>query len=261
VNNYPAMITTVNHVEPVPRRIRAYLGSEKVLDTTRARYVWEWPYYPQYYVPLADVRQDLLIPEGHAQQTGRGKTELHGLRAGEANRPRAARVITESTIEGLSGTVRFEWSALDAWFEEDEQVFVHPRSPYTRVDALRSNRPVRVELDGVVLADSASSVMVFETGLPTRYYVSRTDVRFEHLVPTNTVTACPYKGMTSAYWSVRSGGVVHKDLAWAYDFPTRQLLPITGMVAFYNEKVDTFVDGQLLERPETHFFRTDRDAR
>ena len=78
--------------------------------------------------------------------------------------------------------------------------------------------------------------MVFETGLPTRYYVSRTDVRFQHLVPTDTVTACPYKGMTSGYWSVQSGGVLHKDLAWAYDFPTRQLLPITGMVAFYNEK-------------------------
>ena len=139
-------------------------------------------------------------------------------------------------------------------------MFVHPRSPYTRVDALRSNRPVRVELDGVVLADSASPVMVFETGLPTRYYVSRTDVRFEHLVPTDTVTACPYKGVTSGYWSVRFGDVVHKDLAWAYDFPTRQLLPITGMVAFYNEKVDTFVDGQLLERPETHFFRTDKGA-
>ncbi len=261
MNDYPAMITPVNHVEPVPRRIRAYLGTEKVLDTTRAQYVWEWPYYPQYYVPLADVRQDLLIPEGRAQQTGRGKAELHGLRAGEANRPRAARVITESTIEGLSGTVRFEWNALDAWFEEDEQVFVHPRSPYTRVDALRSNRPVRVELDGVVLADSASTVMVFETGLPTRYYVSRTDVRFGHLVPTDTVTACPYKGVTSGYWSVRSGDVVHKDLAWTYDFPTRQLLPITGLVAFYNEKVDTFVDGQPLERPETHFFRTDKGAR
>ena len=181
--------------------------------------------------------------------------ELHGLRAGQAIRPRAARVVTESAIAGLSGTVRFEWAALDAWFEEDEQVFVHPRNPYARVDALRSNRPVRVELDGAVLADSASPVMVFETGLPTRYYVSRTDVRFEHLVPTDTVTACPYKGTTSGYWSVEVDGTIHKDLAWAYDFPTRQLLPITGMIAFYNEKVDTFVGGQLLERPQTHFFR------
>ena len=260
MNDYPAMITPVTHVEPVPRRIRAYLAGEKVLGTTGALYVWEWPNYPQYYVPLADIRQDLLVPEDHTQRTGRGVAELHGLRVGEVHRPRSARLITEPALAGLGGTVRFEWSALDAWFEEDEQVFVHPRSPYTRVDALRSNRQVRVELDGVLLADSASPVMVFETGLPTRYYVSRTDVRFEHLVPADTVTACPYKGMTSGYWSVRSGGVMHKDLAWAYDFPTRQLLPITGMVAFYNEKVDTFVDGQLLERPETHFFRTDRDA-
>ena len=206
VNDYPASIVPVNHVAPVPRRIRAYLGAEKVLDTTRALYVWEWPHYPQYYIPLDDVRRDLLVSEGHTQQTGRGLAELHGLQAGETHRPRAARVIADSAIEGLKGTVRFEWGALDAWFEEDEQVFVHPRDPYSRVDALRSNRRVRVELEGVVLADSASPVMVFETGLPTRYYVNRTDVRFEHLIPSDTVTSCPYKGMTSGYWSVRAGG-------------------------------------------------------
>ncbi len=254
MSEYPAVITPVNHVEPVPRRIRAYLGGEQVLDTTRALYVWEWPYYPQYYIPLADVRGDLLVPEGHGQQTGRGRAELHGLRAGDLLRPRAARVMAESPLAGLAGTVRFDWEALDAWFEEDEQVFVHPRSPYTRVDALRSNRPVRVELGGVVLADSPAPVLVFETGLPTRYYVSRTNVNFRHLVPSDTVTACPYKGTTSGYWSVRVGGAVHKDLAWAYDFPTRQLLPIAGMVAFYNEKVDIVLGGRLLDRPRTHFF-------
>ena len=263
MDDYPVSIVPVNHVAPVPRRIRAYLGAEKVLDTTHALYVWEWPHYPQYYIPLGDVRRDLLVSEGRTQQTGRGLAELHGLRAegsGEANRPRAARVITDSAIEGLKGTVRFEWAALDAWFEEDEQVFVHPRDPYTRVDALRSNRRVRIELDGIVLADSASPVMVFETGLPVRYYVNRTDVRFEHLVPRDTVTSCPYKGMTSGYWSVRVGGTVHKDLAWAYDFPTRQLLPIAGLVAFYNEMVDTFLDGEPLDRPQTHFSRTGRDG-
>jgi uncharacterized protein (DUF427 family) len=253
VNDYPAMIVPVNHVEPAPRRIRAYLGTEKVLDTTRAQYVWEWPYYPQYYVPLADVRADLLDPEGHTQQTARGTVEVRGLRAGTVHRPRAAKVLAESPIAGLSGTVRFDWGAMDAWYEEDEQVFVHPRSPYTRVDALRSNRPVRVELDGVVLADAGSSVMVFETGLPTRYYVSRTDVDFGHLVPTETMTACPYKGVTSGYWSVLAGGTVHADLAWTYDFPTLALQPIAGMIAFYNEKVDIILDGERLERPKTHF--------
>ena len=173
-------------------------------------------------------------------------------------RPGAARVYGEDAIPGLSGMVRFEWDALDAWFEEDEQVFVHPRNPYTRVDAIRSTRTVRVELDGVVLAESWSPVMVFETGLPTRYYLNRSEVNFDHLVPTQTQTACPYKGNTSGYWSIRIGETVHADLAWAYDFPTRQLQPIAGLIAFYNEKVDIYLDGDLLERPTTHFFRVTR---
>jgi uncharacterized protein (DUF427 family) len=132
-----------------------------------ARYVWEWPYYPQYYIPVADVRRDLLIPEGHTQQSRRGTFEAHALRAGRVQRLGAARLLTDSPVPGLAGTVRFDWAALDAWFEEDEQVFVHPRNPYVRVDALRSTRPVRVELDGVVLAESPAPVMVFETRLPT----------------------------------------------------------------------------------------------
>ena len=165
--DYPPSIVPVNHVAPVPRRIRAYVGAEKVLDTTRALYVWEWPHYPQYYIPLDDVRRHLLVSEEHTQQTGRGLVELHGLKVGETHRPRAARLITDSAIEGLKGTVRFEWAALDAWFEEDEQVFVHPRDPYSRVDALRSQRRVRVELDGVVLADSGSPVAVKENPGPS----------------------------------------------------------------------------------------------
>ena len=74
-------------------------------------------------------------------------------------------------------------------------------------------------------------------------------------MPTGTQTACPYKGTTSGYWSIRIGETLHADLAWAYDFPTRQLLPIAGLIAFYNEKVDIFLDGELLERPTTHFFK------
>ena len=180
-------------------------------------------------------------------------TQLYALRVDDLERPSAVRVYLDSVIPGLSGTARFEWAALDAWFEEDEEVFVHPRNPYSRVDALRSTRRVRIELDGVVLAESSSPVMVFETGLPTRYYLNRTEVHFDHLVPTDTVTSCPYKGMTSQYWSVRVGADLHPDLAWSYDFPTRQLLPIAGLIAFYNEKVDVFVEGQQLERPTTHF--------
>ncbi len=137
--------------------------------------------------------------------------------------------------------------------------FVHPRNPYVRVDALRSTRPLRVELAGAVLAESSSPVLVFETGLPTRYYINRTEVDFSCLVPTSTETECPYKGRTTGYWSVQAGGELHLDLAWTYDFPTRQLQPIAGLIAFYNEKVDIFLDGRELERPTTHFF-SDKDG-
>lgn len=255
MRDYPQMITPVDSIEPVPRRIRAVLGGAVVLDTTRALYVWEWPNYPQYYVPLADVDGERLVDEDHTERLRRGTARRHGLRVGDLSRNGVAHVYTESTLEQLTGTVRFDWSALDAWFEEDEEVFVHPRNPYTRVDALRSSRHVRIELEGRVLAESASPVMVFETGLPTRYYLNRTEVNFEHLRPSDTVTSCPYKGKTSGYWSVAIGDTVHADLAWAYDFPTRQLLPIAGLIAFYNEQVDVVLDGELLQRPRTHFFK------
>ena len=107
-----------------------------------------------------------------------------------------------------------------------------PAKPYTRVDALRSTRAVRIELDGVALAESRSPVMVFETGLPTRYYVNRSEVNFEHLVESDTVTSCPYKGRTSGYWSIRVGKALYPDRAWAYDFPTPALAPIAGLIAF-----------------------------
>lgn len=253
---YPAMAARVNQVEPVPRRIRGYVGGVLAVDTVRALYVWEWENYPQYYIPSADVRPGTLVDEGHVQQTRRGVVRRQGLRLGDVARPGVARLVTDSPIEGLNGTVRFEWDALDSWFEEDEQVFVHPRNPYVRVDALRSARHVSIEVEGLVLAESTSPVMVFETGLPTRYYVARTEVRFERLIPTATVTECPYKGRTTGYWSVLAGETVHPDLAWSYDFPRPQLAPIAGLIAFYNEKVDIVLDGVRLERPTTHFFRS-----
>ena len=228
------------------------LAGEVVLDTTKALYVWEWPNYPQYYIPIADVNRALLVDEQHSERLHRGSAQLHGLRVGAIVRPSSARLYLDGSV---AGAIRFDWDALDAWFEEDEEVFVHPRNPYTRVDALRSTRRVRVELDGALLAESSSPVMVFETGLPTRYYFNRTELNFSHLVPTETVTACPYKGRTSGYWSVRVANSTHPDLAWAYDFPTRQVLPIAGMIAFYNEKVDITIDGELLPRPRTQFFR------
>jgi uncharacterized protein (DUF427 family) len=225
MTDYPRAIAAVDQREPVPRRVRAVLGGRTVIDTTRALYVWEWPPYPQFYIPIADVAAEVLA---------------------------AARVHTDGP---LAGYARFEWEALDAWFEEDEEIFVHPRNPYARVDALRSTRHIRVELEGVLLAESRSPVLLFETGLPTRYYLDRTAVHFGALERSGTTSACPYKGRTTDYWSIRTPSGLHKDLAWSYVFPTAGLNAIAGLVAFYNEKVDITLDGVALERPATHFFK------
>ena len=257
MRDYPETIVGAGHVEPVPRRVRAFLGGRPILDTTGALYVWESPKYPQFHIPLDDVEAGVLVDEGVDDERPLGPGRRHGLRVGDIERPGAGWVHGDGAI---AGTVRLQWDALDAWYEEDEQVFVHPRNPYSRVDALRSSRHVRVERDGVALADSPATVMVFETGLPTRYYFDRSAVAFEHLVPSDTVTACPYKGVTSGYWSARIGGRVIADLAWTYDFPTRELLPIAGLVAFYNERVDVLVDGERLERPQTPFSRVAGDT-
>jgi uncharacterized protein (DUF427 family) len=252
MSDYPANIVPVDHVEPVPRRIRAVLAGRTVLDTTRALYVWEVPYFPQFYVPLADIEPGVLVDEDQKLDSSRGTVAVHGLRVDDTYRPKAAKVLHDSPIDRLTDTVRLNFKALDAWYEEDERIFVHPRSPYARVDCVRSSRRIRVELDGVVLAESAAPVMLFETGLPTRYYLNRTDLAFEHLVPSNTQTSCPYKGTTGAYWSARIGDRQVDDVAWSYDFTTREVQPIAGLVAFYNERVDIFIDVPL-ERPRTQF--------
>jgi uncharacterized protein (DUF427 family) len=250
MSDYPRSIAVVNQMEPAPRRVRAMLGGRVVLDTTRAVYLWEWPNYPQYYIPLDDVDPAFLVDEKHAQTLSRGRSQRYGLRVGDVDRPAAARLYTEEPLKNL---VRFEWDALDAWYEEDEEIFVHPRNPYARVDALRSTRRIRVELDGVVLAESGSPVLLFETGLPTRYYLNRTEVNFDALERTGTQTPCPYKGRTSDYWAVRTPVATYPDLAWSYSFPTPAVQAIAGLVCFYNEKVDTFLDDRPLERPVTHF--------
>jgi len=127
---------------------------------------------PAVYIPIADISPGVLVDEQHVEKSSRGTARRHGLQAAGVLRPAAVLVYGDDAIKGLAGMACFEWAALDAWYEEDEQVFVHPRDPYTRVDALRSTRRIRIELDGEVLAESGSPVLVFETGLPTRYYLN-----------------------------------------------------------------------------------------
>jgi uncharacterized protein (DUF427 family) len=141
---------------------------------------------------------------------------------------------------------------MDAWFEEDEEVFTHPHDPYTRVDILPSSKHVRVEVDGVTIAESTSPRLLFETGLPVRYYLSKTHVRLDLLIPTDTVSHCPYKGQAEC-WSVRAGDTVHEDLSWSYRTPLRESQKIAGLIAFYNERVDIYLDGALQQRLSTRF--------
>jgi uncharacterized protein (DUF427 family) len=240
-------------LETGAKRVRAYLGGELVADTTRPVLVWEVPYYPAYYFPLADVRAELLAEDGEVSHSpSRGDGRLFTVRAGGKDASGGALRYADSPIEELRDLIRLDWHAMDAWFEEDEEVFTHPRNPYTRVDILRSSRHVRVEVDGVTVAESANPTLLFETSLPTRYYLPQTHVRMDLLVPTDTVTHCPYKG-EARWWSIRAGDTVHEDLAWSYRAPLPESERVAGLVAFYDEKVDVYVDGVLQERPHTKF--------
>jgi uncharacterized protein (DUF427 family) len=236
-------------IEPGAKRIRTYLGGVPVADTVHPRLVWESPHYPAYYLPVNDVRTDLLVPDGNiVHSASRGDGHTYTVKAGGKEAPGAALRYVDSPMEELRDLVRFDWAAMDAWFEEDEEVFTHPRSPYTRIDILPSSRHVRVEVDGVTVAESDHPRLLFETGLPVRYYLPKTDVRMDLLTPTRSQTSCPYKG-DAEYWSVRSGDNVHEDLAWSYRAPLPESQKVAGLVAFYNEKVDIYVDGVREELP------------
>jgi uncharacterized protein (DUF427 family) len=158
-------------VEHGSKRIRAYLGNDLVVDTIRPLLVWEHRYYPAYYFPSADVRTELLETDGVARSPRLGEGKTFTIRAGEREVPRAALRYDEPQLEELRDTIRLEWDAMDAWFEEDEEVFTHARDPHTRVDILSSSRHVRIEVDGVTIAESTKPTVLFETGLPPRYYL------------------------------------------------------------------------------------------
>ena len=239
-------------VEAGAKRVRAYLAGRLVADTTRPVLVWEKPYYPAYYLPLADVTAE-LVPTGKTEHSpSRGEAEVFDVRVDGATAQAAARSYPGSPLEKLRDLVHLDWGSMDEWLEEDEPVYTHPRDPYTRVDILASSRHVRIELDGVTVADSAYPRILFETNLPPRYYVPLNDVRMDLLRPSDTHSACPYKG-TADYWSVDTGHELHRDIAWIYRTPLPESQKIAGLACFYNEKADIYLDGQLQPRPKTVF--------
>jgi uncharacterized protein (DUF427 family) len=239
-------------VEPGSKRVRAYLAGDLAADTTSPLLVWEVPYYPAYYFPAGDIRGE-LVPTGATNHSpSRGEAEIFDLRTPTAIAPSAARRYASSPIEELRNRVRLDWDAMDEWLEEDEPVYTHPRDPYTRVDILASSRHVRVEVDGVIVADSGQPRILFETGLPSRYYLPLSDIRLDLLRPSATVSHCPYKG-TASYWSLDTGQAVHSDIVWIYRTPLAESQKIAGLACFYNEKIDLYLDNVLQERPRTKF--------
>ncbi|MEZ5174625.1 MAG: DUF427 domain-containing protein [Acidimicrobiia bacterium] len=240
-------------IEPTQKRIRTQIRGVTIADSTDVLMVWEIPYFPTYYFPQSDVRMDLMTDSGETKQSAsRGTANLFDIAVGDHVVPRAARVWNDAKTDELTGSVSLVWKAMDAWFEEDEEVIVHARDPYTRLDILQSSRHISVEVDGVVVAESDHPRILFETGLPARYYLPKTDVRFEYLRASDTVTSCPYKGH-ARYWTIEVNDTSHEDLAWGYDTPLREAQEIAGFVAFYNEKVDITIDAVRAERPTTQF--------
>ena len=242
----PGMATEARgrvRAEPGLKRVRAYLGGEVVADTIRPLLVWEVPYYPTYYVPADDVLAE-LVPTGETRRSpSKGEGEVLTVRTPGAEAAGAAVRYPDSPIPELRDHVRLDWPAMDAWFEEDEQVFTHVRSPYTRVDILPSSREVVATLGDVELARSTHAHALYETGLPPRWYVPRVDVRMDLLIPSATVTHCPYKG-TTVHFSARVGDEVTPDVAWSYPTPLPESERVAGLVSFYDDKVTVTVDGQ-----------------
>jgi uncharacterized protein (DUF427 family) len=237
-------------IQPSARWVRAYFGGVAVVDSKRVLLVFEPNRLPVYWFPVEDVRTDLLTPA--RRETPASGIERWTLQVGDRIAANAAWSYANPGPErvALAGHLAFYWNHMDAWFEEDDEVFVHPRDPYARVDVLNSSRHVRVELDGHLLADSRRPRLLFETGLPTRYYLPKQDVRMELLEPSPTITRCPYKGV-AAYWSVKVGETVFPDLVWSYPAPIPECAKIENLLCFFNERVDILVDGELQPRPTT----------
>jgi uncharacterized protein (DUF427 family) len=235
------------HIERSSRRVRAYYGGKLIADSEHVLLVYETKRPPAYWFPIADARMEYLEESSQAADTIRWRLVVKDRVANNAAR---AYIKATGHRAALEGHLTFYWDRMDAWFEEDEQVFVHPRDPYSRVDTVHSSRHVRVEIDGVTLGDTRRPILLFETGLPTRYYIPKLDVRIDLLEPTESVTRCPYKGV-ARYWSARVGDKLVKDIVWSYPAPIPECPKIENLFSFYNERVDLYVDGVLQDRPIT----------
>ena len=245
----------VLYFEDSPRRVRVVLGGETVADSRRVKLMHETRHLPVYYFPEEDVRMDLLEATDHTTTCPfKGEASYWSVRAGETVAENAVWSYPDpiESAPPIAGYLAFYWRKMDHWYEEDEEVFVHPRDPYHRVDVLESSRQVKVRVNGEVVAETNRPIVLFETGLPPRYYIRPEDVREDVLVPSDKHTQCPYKGIAS-YHSVEAGGETAENLVWHYPEPIAAAEKIRGKLSFFNEKVDLEVDGEPQERPITQW--------
>jgi len=240
--------------EPTDRRVRVLVNGVVIADSVRVKLVFESKRMPVYYFPVEDVRMDLVTPNGQRRNMPpKGEQVQLSVRVGDRTVGNAGWLFEDPApvAAELKGMVAFYWSRMDQWFEEDDEVYVHPRDPYHRVDVLHSSRHVEVVVLGETVADTRRPRLLFETGLPTRYYIPRVDVRTELLVPSDTRSSCPYKG-DAEYYSIRVGDSVAKDLVWYYRHPVAECPKIENLLCFYNEQVDQIlVDGEPVPKPVT----------
>ncbi len=243
---HPSVLAEADGVyaEPLRRRVRAFVAGRTVLDSTRAQLVWEHRRYPYYYLPPQDVADGLLHPSGSTLDGGSlGPVRLFDLIVDDQRRPGAAWSHPELTPAHLRDHLRFDWQALDAWFDEETEVFVHPRDPYVRIDVLDTARQVEVRIGGRPIASSVNARLLHESGLPPRLYLPRGDLDPAVLVPSGTVTECPYKGW-ARHWHARVDEVLVPDVAWCYEAPLPEVGAVGGRVSFYPERVELLVDGE-----------------
>ena len=227
-------------LEPTPRRLRVAFNGETVADSTRAVLMYETRHLPVYYFPLDDVRTDLMTRTDHRSHCPfKGDASYWSITVGERVAENAMWSYEDpfEEVPYLKGYAAFYWDRVDHWYEEDDEVFVHPRDPYKRIDVLNSSRRVRVVLGGQTVAESTQGRFLFETGMPTRYYLPRDHVRMELLTPSETRTRCPYKG-EAVYWSANIGGTGFEDIVWSYPNPVEGSLRIKDYLCFFTENVD-----------------------
>ena len=251
-----AMITDedgeIARVDPLPRRVRALVAGEPVLDSDRGFLRYRRGAHPHYAVPLSDLRTDALQPaERPPDDPELGGGFAFDLRVGDRE-PALQAVKGWHSLQppGLdSPLVELEWDAADEWFEEEARLHFHARDPYRRIDVLPSSRDVRVEVDGVTVGETSRPTLVCETGLPSRWYLPPADVELRLLVPSSTETGCQYKGV-ARYWHLELEGVRHDDFAWTYPTAFPEAAGLANLIALYAERADTYVDGVLQPRPQ-----------